>query len=439
LGGWIVNHLVTRGEHPKNIRILDIRAPTRTDLTQGPAKLAEFIRTDISDEESVIAGFTKPWSSAASRGSDITVFCTAASIRYYEKHPALVPLSARVNVTGIENVIKGSLACGATILIATSSGSVSVRRTRFLLTPWESEPKFFSQVLRDDIKESTRPHHTFFSNYAYTKMIGETLMLAADKSSGAGGKTLRTGAIRPGNGVYGAGGDQLVEMYLRDPDTRATWVSNVVQHFISVENCSLAHLCYEQRLVELGDGGRNPDIGGRPFVVTDAGPPVSFGDSYRIVEVLAEGNVKFQIVSPSWMLLLAHVIQAYHLVTHFLSQSPNALLRAAGAFLPKLSSLMVNLQPCIWNLTSVHLVADSSNARARPEAGGLGYEPLWTSLEGMCQVVLDYQSKRVVDHGHSSGSRGGTMTSGLPHTQAGVKKGLDKAKSAAAHSDRLVK
>lgn len=43
---------------------------------------------------------------------------------------------------------------------------------------------------------------------------------------------------------YGMGGDQLVELYLRDPDTHVTWISNTVQHFISMENCSLAHLCY---------------------------------------------------------------------------------------------------------------------------------------------------------------------------------------------------
>jgi len=418
LGGWIVNHLVTRGEDPKNIRILDIRAPTRADLTQGPAKLAEFIRTDISDEQSVIAGFTKPWPSAASK--DITVFCAAASLRYYERHPALVPLSAKVNVTGIENVIKGSLACGATILISTSSGSVGIRRTRFLLAPWESEPKLFSQVLRDDAMESTRPYHAFFSNYGYTKMIGETRVLTADKSSGAGGNALRTGAIRPGNAVYGVGGDQLVEMYLRNPDTRRTWGPNNVQSFISVENCSLAHLCYEQRLVELGRDGRNPDIGGRSFLVADAGPAIGYADCYRTVEVLAEGNVKFQILSPSWMLLLAYVVQAYHLTTYFLSHSHNTLLQAAGAFLPKLPSQMVNLQPSIWSITGIHLVADDSDARARPEAGGLGYEPLWTSLEGMCQLILDHQSKHV-DYGHSSGSQGSHVTPGVPRAQAGVK------------------
>lgn len=434
-----MNHLLARGEDPKNIRILDIRAPTRTDLTQGPAKLAEFMRTDVTDEESVIAGFTKSWPPTASPNSDITVFCTAANIRFYEGHPALVPLSAKVNVTGLENVIKGSIACGATILIATSSGSVGVRSTRFFLVPWESEPRFFTQVLRDDAKESTRPHRSFFSNYGYTKMIGEIRVLAADKSSGASGKTLRTGAIRPGNGVYGVGGDQLVEFYLKNPDICVTWIPNIVQHFIAVENCSLAHLCYEQRLVELERGGRNPDIGGRSFIVTDTGPPIAYGDCYRTIEILTGGNVKFQLLSPSLMLLLAHAIQVYYLTTHFLSQSPNILLRTVGAFLPRLPSLVINLQPSMWNLTNVHLIFDSSNARAPPESGGLGYQPLWNSLEGMCQLMLDYQSRRVVDDAHSSGGQGSLATSGIPHAQAGVKRSLEKAESIATHSNRLVK
>ncbi|KAF9647379.1 NAD-binding protein [Thelephora ganbajun] len=439
LGGWIVNHLLTRGEDPKNIRILDIRAPTRTDLTQGPGKFVEFMRTDVTDEESVIAGFTKSWPPAASQDSDITVFCTAANIRFYEKHPALLHLSAKINVTGLENVIKGSLACSATILIATSSGSVGVRSTRFLLAPWEPEPRFFTQVLQDDAKQSTRLHRTFFSNYGYTKMIGEVRVLAADKTPGAGGKVLRTGAIRPGNGVYGVGGDRLIESCLKDPDTRVTWISNIVQHFISVENCSLAHLCYEHRLVELEHSGRNPDIGGRSFIVTDAGPPIAYGDFYRVVEILTEGDVKFQVLSPSLMLLLAHVVQMYCLATYFLSQSSNIPLRTVGSFLPRLSSLLVDLQPSLWNLTNVHLIFDSSNARARPEAGGLGYEPLWTSLEGICQLVLDYQSKRVVDDGHTSGGQGSLATSGVPHAQAGVKRGLEKAESIATHSNRLVR
>jgi len=415
-----VNHLLTRGEDPENIRILDIRAPTRTDLTQEPGKLVEFIQTDVTDEASVIAGFTKTWPHMASRDSDITVFSTVASIRFYEKHPTLVPLSAKVNVTGLENVIKGSLACGATILIATSTGAVGVRCTRFLLAPWESEPKLFTQLLRDGGNESTWPHHTFFSNYAYTKIIGETRVLDADKSSGAGGKTLRTGAIRPGDGIYGVGGDRFIEYHLKNPDTRISWISTTLHHFISVENCSLAHLCYEQRLVELEHGGGNPDVGGRSFIVTDAGPPISFGNCYGTIEVL--GNVRFRVLSPSLMLLLAHIIQMYYLATHFLLQSRNVLLREVGDFLPRIPHRIIDLQPSIWNTASRHIIIDSSNARAHPQEGGLGYEPFGTSLEGICQLVLDYQSKRVVDDGHCTGA-----TSGVPHAQARVKRGSERA------------
>ena len=270
-------------------------------------------------------------------------------------------------------------------------------------------------------------------------MIGEARVLAADKSSGAGGKTLRTGALRPGNAIYGMGGDQVVELYLKNPDTRMTWIPNTIQNFAAVENCSLAHLCYEQRLVELGHGGKNPDIGGRSFIVTDAGPPIAYGDCYRTIEVLTEGKVKFQILSSSLMLIFAHALQTYHLTTHVLSQSSNILLRAAGAFLPKLTTPIINLQPPMWNLTSVHLIFDSSNARARPESGGLGYEPLWTSLEGVCQAVLDYQSGRAVDDTHSGGGQGSLATSGVPHAQAGVKRGLDKAESIVTLSNRLTK
>jgi len=177
-----------------------------------------------------------------------------------------------------------------------------------------------------------------------------------------------------------------------------------------VENCSLAHLCYEQRLLELADGARNPDIGGRSFVIADAGPPVVFDDCHRVIETLAEGNVKIRDLSPSFMLLLAHIIQAYYLTTYFLSSSPNAILRTAGALLPRLPSLVASFQPSLWNVSNAHTILDTSNARARPEVGGLGYEPICSTLEGLCQSISDYRSRRVVDHAHTGG--GGIMTSG---------------------------
>ena len=61
LAGWIVVHLLARGEDPKRIRIIDIRAPTRKDLTTGPAAEVAFHQADVSNAESVLAAFTAQW------------------------------------------------------------------------------------------------------------------------------------------------------------------------------------------------------------------------------------------------------------------------------------------------------------------------------------------------------------------------------------------
>jgi hypothetical protein len=58
-----------------------------------------------------------------------------ANIRFYEEYPALVPLSAEIKVDGLDNINEESLACGVTILVATSSGSIAVRSARIPRAP----------------------------------------------------------------------------------------------------------------------------------------------------------------------------------------------------------------------------------------------------------------------------------------------------------------
>ena len=74
-----MNHRLTQRKDPNVIGIFDVRAPTRTNITQGSGRLAGFMRTSIANEGSVITGFTKPWPPAVYRGSATTVFCTAAT------------------------------------------------------------------------------------------------------------------------------------------------------------------------------------------------------------------------------------------------------------------------------------------------------------------------------------------------------------------------
>lgn len=203
--------LLERGEDPKRIRVIDIRPPARYDLkTRG--KDVHFMQADVSDAAAVDAAFNAPWPLDECPAPPITVFHTAANIRFYENSVYLLPNSSKVNVTGTQNVINAARAIGVTALVYTSSGSVSVRSTRFLLWPWETEPPSFVQAINEDDAIVPRRHHEFFSNYAVTKMDAERRVRAADKTPSLEG-VLRTGCIRPGNGVFGPGGDMLCGKY----------------------------------------------------------------------------------------------------------------------------------------------------------------------------------------------------------------------------------
>jgi nucleoside-diphosphate-sugar epimerase len=197
-------HLIHRGEDPKRIRVLDLRSPTRPDLTSGPATLVDFVSCDITVAESVHAAFAKPWPNQEIADAPLTVFHTAANIRFYERHPALLSRSEKINVLGTQNVVDGAKEAGASVLIYTSSGSVAVKSSRFLLWPWEREPENFVQHISDEKTVYPTRHEDFFSNYSASKAKAEAIIRKADHAS-TNGVTLRTGSIKPSNGVYGPG------------------------------------------------------------------------------------------------------------------------------------------------------------------------------------------------------------------------------------------
>lgn len=179
------------------------------DLTSGRAQEVEFIKVDISDGDALEETFKTPWppiSSGSNLNSDsgITIFHTAANIRFYERHPALLHLSAKVNIDGTQNVVNSARSIGATVLVQTSSGSVAIRSNRFWLWPWQKEPKYFLQVLNDDDNIIPKRHIDFFSNYAATKIVGEGIVRRANGTPSGNG-VLKTGCIRPGNGIFGPG------------------------------------------------------------------------------------------------------------------------------------------------------------------------------------------------------------------------------------------
>jgi len=318
--------------------VLDVRAPTRPDLTTGLAKDVDFRLVDISDREQVQAAFSASWPLAASdpdgdpgpidnldgRGrqgpqpegtstaravsAEITVFHTAANIRFFERDPRLLHLSDKVNVEGTQNVLDAARDAGVSVLIYTSSGSVSIHRTRLWLWPWEKRPPSAVQTFDDVDSRLPRRHEEMFSNYAASKIKAERLVRAADRTPLAGSaegrmgrgrarpQLLRTGCLRPGNGIFGTGGDILCGAYLAR-QVNPSWAHDSLQNFIYVENASLAHFCYERRLIEKAQGSPNPDIGGQAFGIVDAGPPLTCGDVYTVLTTLTDGRTVFPRLS----------------------------------------------------------------------------------------------------------------------------------------------
>ncbi|KAG2368645.1 NAD-P-binding protein [Suillus spraguei] len=389
LGGWVIIQLLQRGEDPKKIRILDIRPPTRLDLRTGLAAQVAFFQVDISHAKAVVDAFQAPWPDCdpSETAPEVTVFHTAANIRFYERHLVLLPRSSKVNHEGTQNVVNAARSIGVTILIYTSSGSISVRRARFWLWPWEKHPKHFVQVINDDDNLIPKYHDHFFSNYAASKVLGERVVRAVDGSQ-SGEKTLRTGCIRPGNGVFGPGGDLSCGAYLVRKHN-PTWVSNIMQSVVYVENCALAHLCYEARLLETARGGSNPDLGGQAFTITDPGPPATHGDIHIGLTTLVP-ETEFTIMSPTLMLFASQIIEVLYLSRTFLAMSSSPVRRALAHFIPNITGDIVNLQPSLFALASVHLIFDDSRARLPPEKGGLGYHGPFTTLEGICRTVEEH-------------------------------------------------
>lgn len=87
------------------------------------------------------------------------------------------------------------------------------------------------------------------------------------------------------------------------------------------------------------------------------------------------------------MLLFSHLVEFYYLGRHFLAPS----LPFISQMLPPIGGDLVNLQPSLFALTSVHLIFDDSRARLSPEQGGLGYRGAWTTLQALCKTFEEYQ------------------------------------------------
>ncbi|KAI0475477.1 hypothetical protein GGR56DRAFT_695172 [Xylariaceae sp. FL0804] len=367
VGGHIVRQLLARGTPARAIRIVDIRAPEEEE-----EEVVDFARADVSSRASVDAAFARPWPADVAR-RPLTVFHTAAVILASERSRRAWALPEAVNVRGTEHVLAAARASGASVFSATSSGSIAIRPVQPFA--WALPPPPWKWQWR------TRRRSWYFGNYPASKAAAERLVCAADAEG------FRAGCVRPANGVYGDPTDNTVG----DPLAREvlpTWVPHITQSFVHGANVAIAQFV-------LPGPGPTSRHGGRPYVVTDPNPPITFGDLYRCIQTLSVHRLVLVRVPPVAVLLLAHAVEAY-------DELRRALPRPLEVLLPPLGRDIRHLKPGLFSICT-HLVAADAEARRPVDRGGLGYEGVVTTLRGMVGEVLEWNREHTADDDDGGG------------------------------------
>lgn len=132
---------------------------------------------------------------------------------------------------------------------------------------------------------------------------------------------------------------------------------------------------------------------GRPFVITDPGPPIMFGDLYTDVRVLSVHRFRIVTVPPIIMLLLSVLVEWYILLSY--------RFPSLKKLLPEVKGDIKKLQPGLFS-TCTHLVAFDNEARKSVRDGGLGYKGFVTTLEGVVMEIWGWNQE------HSRQSDGST-------------------------------
>lgn len=369
VGSQIVLHLLANGTPPKAIRIVDAQPPSRPELLAIPASEVAFIQADVRSSDAVNEAFTAEWSSSVA-SLPLTVFHTAAIIEYAARSALFYDRCASVNVVGTAHVLAAAKAVGAGVLIYTSSSIVAAKPVGWFFPPWKREPRNYVQTLTEkDFFEPLPSPEEMPSNYARSKAEAERLVCNVDDKDG-----MRTGAIRPGNAVYGSQGDPAIGRLLKNgrvPSFIAPWVQN----WAHSGNVALAHLQYEDALL----GPNKDQLSGRPFVVTDDGPPLRFKDLYHILSHIRIGGFIVQYPPPLLLLLLAYALEAYTILI--------ARVTVLQRWFAEPTGDIRLLQPGTF-VSAVNCIIDDSLARKSPEEGGFGYRSACTSVEGMCAQVM---------------------------------------------------
>ncbi|KAL1892345.1 hypothetical protein Sste5346_007083 [Sporothrix stenoceras] len=375
VGGYLVLQLLARGQSPESIRIVDFQEMHRRDMLDGPARDVEVIHTDISSPASTDAAFNKPWPKSVAK-LPLTVFHTAAVIVPSDRTQSAYRFLERINIEGTKNVLAAARRAGADVLVSTASASITIRFVEYFVAPWRlltGWPKNFVQQLNeDDFFRPLRPFNQFFSAYAASKASAERIICDANCEN------LRTGTIRPANGIYGHPTDNTVGQPLNSA-VLPSWSYNIINSFLHGMNCSVAHLHFEAILAD--PRSSTMPQAGRPFSVTDPNGPIQFSDLWFAIEKLSVTPFRTVALIPVQMLIMAYIVEAY---INLPSRFP-----FLKNILPTLKGDIKHLQPALFSIVT-HLYATNDPASKSVKEGGLGYRGLMTTLDGIVQELLDW-------------------------------------------------
>jgi len=155
---------------------------------------------------------------------------------------------------------------------------------------------------------------------------------------------------------------------------------NIVQNFVHSGHVSLGHLLFEAALLRK----EMPKCAGRPFVVTDEGAPPRYDDVYRLCELTSEKPIKLTYLPPGFMLVFAHIVEWF---------AVGSKMPVLKWIVPAPKGTLAILQPGVFH-AALNLVATDKAAQQSVERGGLGLKHVHTTIQGMCQQVLDWNNEQ---------------------------------------------
>ena len=120
---------------------------------------------------------------------------------------------------------------------------------------------------------------------------------------------------------------------------------------------------------------------GRPFVVTDPNPPITYSDLYLAISTLSIHPFRALILQPAVVLCLSYIIE-------WLQIAPHRFPWLKG-ILPEIKGDARSLQPRIFTICT-HIIGSDAEARKAVSEGGLGYTGVIATLEGIVLEILEW-------------------------------------------------